>query len=91
MLQTHDIKSELQSLKDDISRVIGDRSERIAGASRETFEDMSKQLKSALEELGQTLAHEESHMEQVVAERPITSLASAFALGVVVGFMLRRA
>ncbi|MGO4714079.1 hypothetical protein [Bradyrhizobium sp. 2TAF24] len=91
MLQTHDLTSELQSLKDDISRVIGDRRDKIAGASRDTFEDLSKQLKSALDDLGQTLAGEQSHMEQMVAERPITTLASAFALGVVVGFMLRRA
>ncbi|MFG3756906.1 hypothetical protein, partial [Klebsiella pneumoniae] len=65
MLQTHDLTSELQSLKDDISRVIGDRRDKIAGASRDTFEDLSKQLKSALDDLGQTLAGEKSHMEQM--------------------------
>ncbi|WP_249123008.1 MULTISPECIES: hypothetical protein [unclassified Bradyrhizobium] len=85
------MKSELQSLKDDISRVIGDRSGAIASASKIKIEDLSQQLKAAIEELGQTLVDEQSHVGHVVAERPITTLASAFALGVVVGFMLRRA
>jgi len=33
---------------------------------------------------------EEGHVEQLIAERPITTMASAFALGVVIGFMMRR-
>jgi hypothetical protein len=43
-----------------------------------------------LNELGETLSGEEDHVEKLIAERPITTLASAFALGVVVGFMMRR-
>jgi len=48
------------------------------------------QIKAALNDLGETLSEEEGHVENFISERPITSLASAFALGVVVGFMLRR-
>jgi len=33
---------------------------------------------------------EQAQLQGIIADRPITSLASAFALGVVVGFMLRR-
>jgi ElaB/YqjD/DUF883 family membrane-anchored ribosome-binding protein len=36
------------------------------------------------------LSEEEGQVENFISDRPITSLASAFALGVVVGFMLRR-
>ena len=43
-----------------------------------------------LNDLGETLSEEEGHVENFISDRPITSLASAFALGVVVGFMLRR-
>jgi len=36
------------------------------------------------------LSEQEGHVANIISDRPITSLASAFALGVVVGFMLRR-
>jgi ElaB/YqjD/DUF883 family membrane-anchored ribosome-binding protein len=48
------------------------------------------QIKAALNDLGQTLSEQEEHVGNIVSERPIATLASAFALGVVVGFMLRR-
>jgi hypothetical protein len=43
-----------------------------------------------LNELGETLSGEQDHVEKLIADRPIATLASAFALGVVVGFTLRR-
>jgi hypothetical protein len=43
-----------------------------------------------LNELGETLGQEEEHVEKLIAERPIAALASAFALGIAIGFMLRR-
>jgi ElaB/YqjD/DUF883 family membrane-anchored ribosome-binding protein len=43
-----------------------------------------------MSELGETLSEEEEHVEKLVAERPIAALASAFAIGVVIGLMLRR-
>ena len=46
--------------------------------------------KAALCELGETLSEQEDHVETLIAERPIATMASAFALGVVIGFMLRR-
>ena len=49
-----------------------------------------RQIKAALNELGETLSEQEDHVEKLIAERPIATLASAFALGVVIGFMLRR-
>jgi ElaB/YqjD/DUF883 family membrane-anchored ribosome-binding protein len=36
------------------------------------------------------LSAEEEHVEKLIADRPIAALASAFALGVAIGFMLRR-
>ena len=51
---------------------------------------LADQIKAALTELGETLREEEGHVEQLIAERPITTMASAFALGVVIGFLLRR-
>jgi hypothetical protein len=36
------------------------------------------------------LSEEEEYVERLIAERPMAALASAFALGVAIGFMLRR-
>jgi hypothetical protein len=43
-----------------------------------------------LDDLGATLSEQDDHVGNIISGRPIASLASAFALGVVVGFMLRR-
>ena len=51
---------------------------------------LADQIKAALNELGETLSEQEDHVETLIAERPIATMASAFALGVVIGFMLRR-
>ena len=59
-------------------------------AAKDRAEALADQIKAALSELGETLSEQEEHVEKLIAERPIAALASAFALGVVVGFMLRR-
>ncbi len=59
-------------------------------AAKNRADALADQIKAALTELGETLREEEDHVEQLIAERPITTMASAFALGVVIGFMMRR-
>ena len=59
-------------------------------AAKNRADALADQIKAALGELGETLSEREDHVENLIAERPITSMASAFALGVVIGFMLRR-
>jgi ElaB/YqjD/DUF883 family membrane-anchored ribosome-binding protein len=49
-----------------------------------------EQIKATLSDLGDTMSDEEEHVERLIAERPIVALASAFAIGIAVGFMLRR-
>ena len=51
---------------------------------------LADQIKAALNELGEILSEQEDHVEALIAERPIATMASAFALGVVIGFMLKR-
>jgi ElaB/YqjD/DUF883 family membrane-anchored ribosome-binding protein len=51
---------------------------------------LADQIKAALNDLTKTLGEQEDHLENFISDRPVASLASAFALGVVVGFMLRR-
>ncbi len=60
-------------------------------AAKNRAEALADQIKAALERTRRDLARgQKDHVEQLIAERPITTMASAFALGVVIGFMLRR-
>lgn len=90
MFNSSELSEELQSLKSDVSRLFNTASEGIVDRSKSGAEALADQIKAALNELGETLSEQEDHVEQFISDRPITTLASAFALGVVVGFLLRR-
>jgi hypothetical protein len=84
------LRDELQALKHDMSRLVSTAGEGILDASRSGADTITSQIKVALSELGETLAEEESELEKLIAHRPIAALASAFALGVVAGILLKR-
>ena len=90
MFDASELRDELQALKGDLSRLLNATSEGIFDTSRSGAEALADQVKTALNDLGETLGEQESHLEDIISERPIASLASALALGVVIGFMLRR-
>jgi ElaB/YqjD/DUF883 family membrane-anchored ribosome-binding protein len=90
MFNTSDFGDELQALQSEVSRLMNTTGEGIFDAAKNHSEALADQIKAALGELGETLSEQEDHVEKLIAERPITSMASAFALGVVIGFMLRR-
>ena len=90
MFDSGELGDELQALKADLSRLLNTTTEGIFGTSRNRAEALADQVKTALNELGETLSEQEGQLESILSERPIASLASAFALGVVVGLMLRR-
>lgn len=90
MFDSGELRDELQALKGDVTRLLNTTGEEIFDASRNHAEALADQIKAALNDLGDTLSEQEEHLESIVSERPIASLASAFALGVVVGLMLRR-
>ncbi len=90
MFDQGELKDELQALKGEVSRLLNATGEGIFDASKTRAEALADQIKAALNELGETLSEQEEHIGNIVSERPITTLASAFVLGVVVGFMLRR-
>jgi ElaB/YqjD/DUF883 family membrane-anchored ribosome-binding protein len=90
MFDPSELRDELQALKGDVSRLLNTASDGIVDASSNRAEAFADQIKTALNELGETLSEQEDHVEHLISDRPITSLASAFRLGVVVGFMLRR-
>lgn len=90
MFDSGELKDELQALKGEVSRLLNTTSDGIFDASKTHAETLADQIKAALNDLGETLSEQEDHVGNIISERPITTLASAFALGVVVGFMLRR-
>jgi ElaB/YqjD/DUF883 family membrane-anchored ribosome-binding protein len=90
MFDSSELRDELQVLKGDVSRLLNTPGEGIFDASKNRAEALADQIKAVLNELGETLGEQEDQVENFISDRPITSLASAFALGVVVGFMLRR-
>ncbi len=84
------ISDELKALKVDVSRLLSTAGEEMFDSSRSRAEALADQIKAALNELGGALNEDEDLLRTLIAERPVASLASAFALGVVVGFVLRR-
>jgi ElaB/YqjD/DUF883 family membrane-anchored ribosome-binding protein len=90
MATSAEFRDELLALKADAARLLGTAGDEMLKASREQADQLSEQLKSALDELGETMGREEQQLEKLVAERPIAALACAFAVGIVVGLALRR-
>jgi ElaB/YqjD/DUF883 family membrane-anchored ribosome-binding protein len=90
MATSAEFRDELLALKADAARLLGAAGDEMLKASRERADQLSEQLKSALDELGETMGREEQQLEKLVVERPIAALACAFAVGIVVGLALRR-
>jgi ElaB/YqjD/DUF883 family membrane-anchored ribosome-binding protein len=90
MFDSSELKDELQALKGDVSRLLNTTSEGIFDTAKNRTDALADQIKVALNDLNETFSEKEDHLENIISDRPITSLVSAFALGVVIGFMLRR-
>ncbi|WP_065756129.1 hypothetical protein [Bradyrhizobium paxllaeri] len=90
MFKSGSFGDELLTLKDEMSRFLNMPADDMLGAAKGHVEALGEQLKDLLSEFGETLSEGEEHIETLIAERPIAALASAFALGLVTGFMLRR-
>ena len=90
MFGSGDLGDELQALKGEMSRLLHVSADDMLGAVKGESEALAGQIKAALGELGETLSQEEEHVEKLIAERPIAALASAFVLGIAIGYMLRR-
>ncbi len=90
MFDTAELRDELQTLKSDVSRLLNTAGEGLFDASKSHADAIADQIKAAMGELSETLGEQEHRVGEFVSERPVASLASVFALGVVVGLMLRR-
>ncbi|MEZ2146430.1 hypothetical protein AAE026_29705 [Bradyrhizobium sp. DN5] len=90
MFDSDKMSDELRALKVDVTRLLSTAGEEIYDSSKDRAEALADQIRAALTELGETVDEEQEQLQGLIADRPITSLASVFALGVMVGFMLRR-
>jgi ElaB/YqjD/DUF883 family membrane-anchored ribosome-binding protein len=90
MFDSIELRDELQALKVDLSRLLNTTSEGLSEASRNRADALADQIKAALNDLGETLGDQEDHIDKIISERPVASLASAFALGVIVGWLTGR-
>jgi ElaB/YqjD/DUF883 family membrane-anchored ribosome-binding protein len=90
MFNSSELADELQALKSEVSRLLTTNGDGLFDNAKRRADALADQIKTALNELGETLGEREDHVETLIAERPIATMASAFALGIVVGFMLRR-
>jgi ElaB/YqjD/DUF883 family membrane-anchored ribosome-binding protein len=90
MFNSSELGDELQALKNDVSRLLNNHGDGMLDATKSRTDALAEQIKAALNELGETLSEQEDHLEALIAERPIATMASAFALGLVSGLMLRR-
>ena len=84
------IKDELLALKKDMTELVTATGEPIIESVNSHVDSTAEQIKSVLTDLGKILESEESQLEKLIAERPVAALASAFGLGIVIGFLLRR-
>jgi len=90
MFKSDELGDELLALKSEMSHLLSIPVDDMFEAARNRSDAIAEQIKATLSELGETLSEEEEHVERLMAERPIAALASAFALGIAIGFMLRR-
>jgi ElaB/YqjD/DUF883 family membrane-anchored ribosome-binding protein len=90
MFKSGELGNELLALKSEMSRLLNMPADDMFEAARNRSEALAEQIKATLSDLGETLSEEEEHVERLIAEQPIAALASAFALGIAIGFMLRR-
>ncbi|HLZ01173.1 MAG TPA: hypothetical protein VKR55_03370 [Bradyrhizobium sp.] len=90
MFNSSELGNELQALKVDVSQLLNTAREGFIDTSKAAADALADQITTALNELNETLTDEESHLRDLISDRPVATLASAFALGAIVGFSLRR-
>jgi ElaB/YqjD/DUF883 family membrane-anchored ribosome-binding protein len=90
MFNSNELSNELQTLKVDVSQLLNTAREGFVDTSKAAADALADQVIAALNDLNETVTGEEGHIRQLISDRPIATLASAFALGVLVGIAMRR-
>ena len=90
MTYRRDILDELNTLKADAGHLIGTHAEELREASSQKAKEIAADVKAFLSDFRDALAMEEEEIERAFAGRAAAALATALALGIVIGWALRR-
>jgi len=90
MTYRRDILDELNTLKADAAHLVGTHAEELREASSQKAKEIAADVKAFLSDFRDTLALEEEEIERAFAGRAAAALATALALGIVIGWALRR-
>jgi ElaB/YqjD/DUF883 family membrane-anchored ribosome-binding protein len=90
MSYTHRLGEELDSLRNELGRLVDESAAAAVSASRDKIDEAAKLLGGVMDEIEQLVAREEEHIETLISSRPVMSVAAAFLAGVALGYALRR-
>jgi hypothetical protein len=71
MFDSSALREELQALKGDASRLMNTTSEGIFDSSKNCAEALADQIKTALNDLGETLSEQEGHVGNIISDRHV--------------------
>ena len=90
MTYHRDIVDELHALKQDAARLIGTHAEELREASGQKTKEFAAEVKTFLSDFRDAIALEEQEIERAFAGRAAAALATALALGIVIGWAMRK-
>ena len=89
MTNRHDIRNELHALKAEAAHLLGPRAEELREASHQKAKEIAADVKAFLSDFRDAIALEEEEIARAFAGRAATALATALALGIVIGWTMR--
>jgi hypothetical protein len=90
MSYRQDITDELHALKRDAGRLLNSGAEQWRRASSEKPHALAAGVKTFLTDVRDALSLEEAEVERAFAGRAVPALATAFAVGIAIGWLWRR-
>ena len=90
MSYSQEILDELHALKRDAGHILNTSAEEWQQTSREKAHALAADVKTLLTDIRDALALDEAEVERAFAGRAVPALATALAVGIAIGFLLRR-
>jgi hypothetical protein len=90
MSYSQDILEELHALKHEAGHALKTSAEEWQTATREKAHSVANDVKTFLVDFRDALALDEAEVERAFAGRAVPALATALAVGIAIGFFLRR-
>ena len=90
MSYSQDITDELHALKREAGHILKTSAEEWHQISREKANTLAADVKTMLTDLRDALALDEAEVERAFAGRAVPALATALAVGIAIGWLLRR-